>query len=83
MLSHGSAIRFHIVKNRYLTILRNDRARDYLRNLPFIWCRDAATFALLLMTGPSVLLRLWRERGLFLVARRKRRLDVARPGYQV
>ena len=33
MLSRGAILRYHIVKNRYLTILRNDRGRDYRRNL--------------------------------------------------
>ena len=82
MLSRGAELRFHIVKNRYLAILRNDRPRDYLRNLPFVLARDSATFLLLLASSPSVLARLLRERGRFREALRKRRLDAGRPGYQ-
>jgi cellulose synthase/poly-beta-1,6-N-acetylglucosamine synthase-like glycosyltransferase len=83
MLGRGPEIRFHIVKNRYLTILRNDTIRAYLRNLPFIWSRDAATFVLLLLASPSVLLRLWKERRLFEHALQRRRLDSSRPKHEV
>jgi len=69
------AIRFHIVKNRYLTILRNDTPRAYLRDLPFILARDVATAALLTVMSPGVLVRLWRERGLFSRALRARRRE--------
>ena len=83
MLGRSPEVRFHIVKNRYLTILRNDTAGDYLRNLPFIWARDLGTLALLLATSPGVLARLWRARGLLAAARERRRLDAARPRHQV
>ena len=69
---------FHVAKNRYLTLLRNDRPWDYVRNLPFILARDLGTVLVLLATAPGVLARLWRERGLFSRALRLRRLDAAR-----
>jgi len=79
MLGRSAEIRFHVVKNRYLTILRNDRLGSYVRDLPFILARDLATVVLLGLTGPRVLLRLWRERALFAAARGRRRLDAGRP----
>jgi GT2 family glycosyltransferase len=82
LLGRRPEIRFHIVKNRYLTILRNDTPGGYLAALPFIWGRDLATLALLLLTSPGVLARLWRERALFRGALRKRKLDAARPRHQ-
>ena len=78
LLGRDPEIRFHVVKNRYLTILRNDTRRDYLRNAPFILARDAATAALLLFTSPGVLGRIWREREIFRGALAKRRMDRAR-----
>lgn len=78
LLSRGSELRYHIVKNRYLAILRNDRPWDYLRDFPFIAGRDAATFLMLLVTSPGVLARLWRERRVFGRARELRRLDCER-----
>jgi len=83
MLGHGPDVRFHIVKNRYLTILRNDTLTGYLGNLPFILGRDIVTLLLLLVSSPGVLARLWRERAIFRQARRKRRLDAARPRPQL
>jgi GT2 family glycosyltransferase len=79
MLGRSADVRFHIAKNRYLTILRNDTPGGYLGNLPFILARDIATLALLLFGSPGVLVRLWRERALFGDALRKRRLDAGRP----
>jgi GT2 family glycosyltransferase len=76
-------VRFHVAKNRYLTILRNDTVGGYLRNLPFILARDAATVGVLLLSSPGVLGRLWRERGRFREALRRRRLDAARHVHHV
>ena len=78
LLGRSPEIRFHVVKNRYLTILRNDSPRDYLKNLPFILARDATLIGLLAFTSPGVLIRLWRARSLFREALAKRRLDASR-----
>jgi GT2 family glycosyltransferase len=78
LLARGPDLRFHIVKNRYLAILRSDTPGGYLANLPFILGRDVAVLGLLLLTSPSVLSRLWRERRLFAGALERRRLDAAR-----
>ena len=83
LVSRDPETRFHVAKNRYLTLLRNDRPRDYVRDLPFILARDLGTVALLLATSPRVLGRLWRERELFRAALRRRRLDAARPRHHV
>jgi hypothetical protein len=78
LLGRSSDIRFHIVKNRYLTILRNDTPGSYLRDLPFILGRDLLTAGLLALASPGVLRRLWRERALFAAALRRRRAGVPR-----
>ena len=83
MLARSSEVRFHIVKNRYLTILRNDTFARYLRDAPFIWSRDAATFLFLLALDRGVLRRLWRERAAFGRALALRRLDAERRGHEV
>lgn len=78
LLGRSPEVRYHIAKNRYLTILRNDAPGDYFRNLPFILARDVATAGLLLVTSPGVLGRLWRNRSMFRRALEKGRLDRAR-----
>jgi GT2 family glycosyltransferase len=83
MLGHGAEVRFHVVKNRYLTIVRNDSVAGYCSNIPFIWARDLGTLALILVTSPTVLARLWRARHAFAQAKAKRRLDAGRTRNQV
>jgi GT2 family glycosyltransferase len=82
-LRHRSPeVRFHVVKNRWLTLLRNETVPGFLAHLPWILARDGATVALLAATSPGVLVRLWRERALFREAWRARRLDFIRHGHQ-
>lgn len=50
-------VRFHILKNRYLTIMKNDTLGGYLLHLPFILARDAALFGHTLIKAPSLLPR--------------------------
>jgi len=76
-------VRFHVAKNRGLTLLRNESARGFLANLPFILIRDLATFVWLLLSSPSVLVRLWRVRDLFRTVWRARRLDSTAPAHHV
>jgi len=83
MLGHGPEVRFHVVKNRYLAIMRNDSVAGYCANIPFIWARDLGTLVLLLVTSPVVLVRLWRSRHVFAAARAKRRLDAGRARNQI
>ncbi len=73
-------VKYHIVKNRYLSIIKNDTLRDYLKDLLFIVSRDIATMTFLLFTSPSVLSMLVKNRFLFARAFRKRRFarDVER-----
>ncbi len=79
----GPEIRFHIAKNRYLSILRNESVAGYLTNFPFILARDVATLALLSATSPRVLGRLWRARAIFGDAIRARKLDAVPHGHHV
>lgn len=82
-LGRSPEIRFHILKNRWLTIRRNDTPRAFLRDLPWIAARDLATLALCATTSPGVLVRLFRERRVFRQAARGRRLDAGRGGNEV
>jgi GT2 family glycosyltransferase len=81
LLGRSAVIRYHVLKNRYLTILRNDTVAGYVANLPFIVGRDLALLGLVLFTSPGILGRLWAERAVFRGALEKRRLDAARGGH--
>ena len=82
LLHRSPEVRFHVVKNRWLTLLRNETAGGFLLHLPWILARDAVTLALLAGTSPSVLGRLWRARRLFAEAWEGRRLDFIRRRHQ-
>jgi len=82
-LGRSREVRYHVLKNRYLCILRNDSVAGYLGNLPFVLGRDLTILCLVLASSPGLLGRLWRERALFPRALERRRLDEARPRHQV
>lgn len=65
LLGRSPDVRFLVARNRWLTILRNDRRGDLLFNLPFVLARDVATLGAIALTSPSVIVRLWRDRGAF------------------
>lgn len=73
MSGRSADMKYHIVKNRWLMMIKNDRLADYLLNLPFILARDAALLAYLLVSAPSSCLRLVLEPACFVRAWNKRR----------
>jgi GT2 family glycosyltransferase len=83
LLDRDPALRHHLVKNRHLTILRNDSPWRVLRDLPFILSRDLVMLGLVAATSPGVLSRLWRSRDLYARALARRRLDARRPRHHV
>src|SRR5262249_42758654 len=66
------AVRAHIVKNRWLTMIKNDDRRALLRDLPFIAAWEIAQAAWLVLLAPRTIPFLWRERGTLRAAWRKR-----------
>ena len=66
-------IQAHIVKNRYLAMLKNEAILSFMTNLPFILPRDIQIWIYLLFFSPATIPILWRQRGLLARALRKRR----------
>ena len=66
-------IKFHIVKNRYLTIIKNDRWGRTFLSLPYIVGFDAILYLYLIIADPRVLGKLLRAGSYFAAAFRKRR----------
>ena len=71
-------VRAHILKNRYMMILKNDTAGAILRDLPFILGWEAAQWAWLLLASPRTLPHLWKERGALAGAWKRRRAASSR-----
>lgn len=78
MTRRSPAIQAHIVKNRYLTMIKNESAGSFALNLPFILAWDLALWSYLIVFAPRTLPILWRHRGLLRRAFDKRRALRAR-----
>jgi GT2 family glycosyltransferase len=65
-------IQAHIVKNRWMMILKNDTPGAFLRDLPFIAAWEIIQGAYLLFAAPRVIPHLWRMRGTIAGAWRRR-----------
>ncbi len=78
MLRRPPQIQAHIVKNRYLAMIKNETAAAFVVNLPFILCWDLLLWSCLILFSPSTIPVLWRHRGLLARAWHKRRALVAR-----
>jgi len=66
-------IRAHIVKNRWMMILKNDTRADFIRNLPHIAAWEICQAAWLILLAPGTIPHLWRARGAIARAWRLRR----------
>ncbi len=66
-------IQAHIVKNRYLSMLKNEEPSAFLINLPFILLRDLRIWAYLIAFSPGTIPIIWSHRGLVRRALEKRR----------
>jgi hypothetical protein len=70
----------HIVKNRYLAMLRHDRLGALVVDAPFVLGRDLALWSVLLARQPAVLKLVAGHRDAFRRALAKRRADATRRG---
>ena len=66
-------VQAHIVKNRYLSMLKNKTVSSFLMNLPFILFWDLRIWAYLVAFSPATIPILWSQRGLVRRALEKRR----------
>ncbi len=67
-------LRFHLVKNRYLTLIKNFRWRKSWPALPFILLKDLLWVGALTIRSPKIIIALARSRGLFVKAWKKRKM---------
>lgn len=80
LLRRPRSLRYHIVKNRWLTMIKNDSAPAVARDLPFIAARDLALLAACAVSSPGVLLDLARAGPLWRKALARRREFLSRRG---
>lgn len=75
MARRPSSTRAHIVKNRYLMILKNDTLGSFVRDLPFIAAWEVLQWGYILVAAPGTIPHLWRHRSSLARAWRLRRRE--------
>jgi len=73
-LSRRKDIVYHIVKNRYLTLIKNFRLKRNFYNIPFILIKDILWLGFLILTFRFSIIRLLKDRNLFKKAYLKRKI---------
>lgn len=72
-LARPAPLRFHLVKNRYLTLIKNFRLARFWWALPFVVARDLLWAGALTIRSPKIIIALARSAALFRRAREKRK----------
>ena len=67
-------LQFHLVKNRYSTIIKNDSVKSFLFNLPDILVYEIKLWSYILLFRTKLVLDLIKNRNFFLKAWKKRKL---------
>jgi GT2 family glycosyltransferase len=72
-LARDSEIKFHLVKNRYLTLIKNFRWQRFWWTCPFILVKDIIWVSLLTFSAPKIIIKLMKSGHLFKNAFLKRK----------
>jgi GT2 family glycosyltransferase len=60
-LARPAAIKYHLVKNRYLTLIKNFRFKRNLKSIPFIFFKDIIWVSLLTFVSPKIIIPLMKS----------------------
>jgi GT2 family glycosyltransferase len=71
-LARPAPLRFHLVKNRYLTLIKNFRLGQFWWALPFVIGKDLLWVGALTIRSPKIIIALARSRSIFKQALKKR-----------
>ncbi|MEN8221730.1 MAG: glycosyltransferase family 2 protein [Acidobacteriota bacterium] len=73
-LARPGEIKFHLVKNRYLTLIKNFRLRKDWHHIPMIILKDLLWVGMLTLSSPKIIIKLMGSTGLFKTAFRRRKI---------
>lgn len=71
-LARPAPLRFHLVKNRYLTLIKNFRFGQFWWTLPFVFAKDVLWVGALTIRSPKLIIALFRSRDMIGRALKKR-----------
>ncbi len=73
-LARSGEIKFHLVKNRYLTLIKNFRFRKDWHHIPMMILKDLLWVGMLTLSSPKIIIKLMGAAGLFRTAFRRRKI---------
>jgi hypothetical protein len=73
-LSRPPAIKYHLVLNRYLTLIKNFRLKRFWWTIPFVFAKDLVWVGLLTLSAPKIIIKLLKSTKYLHGAYRKRKL---------
>jgi GT2 family glycosyltransferase len=73
-LARPTHIKYHLVKNRYLTLIKNFRFRTFYWSLPFIILKDITWVGMLTFSSPKIIITLMKSGKYFKKALAKRKI---------
>lgn len=73
-LDRPAYLKYHLVKNRYLTLIKNFRLKQNWYSLPFVVLKDLFWTTTLTLFSPKIIIKLVRDRRAFRRALAKRRI---------
>lgn len=73
-LGRSSEIKFHLIKNRYLTLIKNFRFKNDWSHIPFIILKDIVWVGMLTLSSPKIIIRFIELPRFFRIAWRKRKI---------
>lgn len=81
-LARNSFIKYHLVKNRYLTLIKNFRFKKNYRTIPFVFLKDIPWIGLLTISAPKIIIELMKSGKYIKKALQKRKMIKAKAVYQ-
>lgn len=73
-LSKNSTVKYHLIKNRFLILIKNFRIKNNWKSIPFILLRDIVWMGMLIISSPKIIIRLLGIKGYLKRAFKKRRI---------
>ncbi len=73
-IGRSSEIKYHIIKNRYLTLIKNFRFKKFWWTIPFIFFKDILWVGTLTLSSPKIIIKLLKSGKYLKNAFRKRKI---------
>jgi hypothetical protein len=71
-LGRSSDIKFHLIKNRYLALIKNFDLKKYWFHIPVIILKDIIWVSMLTISSPKIIINILKMKKLFFRAYKKR-----------